>query len=91
MLVTVIDSPSTTFTLYHIPKKKPIKKSHEINLFFVSFQFWSYSEDTQLIRHGSSDKCLAINEKRDKIVMEECNPTHKRQMWKLENYDPTKM
>ncbi|XP_075168693.1 polypeptide N-acetylgalactosaminyltransferase 9 isoform X2 [Haematobia irritans] len=54
-------------------------------------QFWTFNNETKQIRHGSSDKCLAINEKRDKIVMEECNVGHLRQHWRLENYDPSKL
>ncbi|XP_061392900.1 putative polypeptide N-acetylgalactosaminyltransferase 9, partial [Musca vetustissima] len=54
-------------------------------------QFWTFNNETKQIRHGSSDKCLAINEKRDKIVMEECNGGQLRQQWRLENYDPSKL
>ncbi|XP_073812248.1 polypeptide N-acetylgalactosaminyltransferase 9 isoform X1 [Musca autumnalis] len=54
-------------------------------------QFWTFNNETKQIRHGSSDKCLAISEKRDKIVMEECNGGQLRQQWRLENYDPSKL
>ncbi|XP_046811318.1 putative polypeptide N-acetylgalactosaminyltransferase 9 [Lucilia cuprina] len=54
-------------------------------------QFWTYNSETKQIRHGSSDKCLAISEKRDKVLMEECNRNHLRQHWRLENYDPSKL
>ncbi|KAM7345648.1 polypeptide N-acetylgalactosaminyltransferase 9 isoform 1-T4 [Cochliomyia hominivorax] len=54
-------------------------------------QFWTYHNDTRQIRHGSSDKCLAISEKRDKVLMEECNRNRLRQQWRLENYDPSKL
>ncbi|KAL9922547.1 polypeptide N-acetylgalactosaminyltransferase 9 isoform 2-T4 [Glossina fuscipes fuscipes] len=54
-------------------------------------QFWSYNSETKQLRHGSSDKCLAITEKRDKLVMEECNVSHMRQQWRLENYDASKL
>ncbi|XP_037951358.1 putative polypeptide N-acetylgalactosaminyltransferase 9 isoform X1 [Teleopsis dalmanni] len=54
-------------------------------------QFWSYNSDSKQLRHGSSDKCLTISEKKDKILMEECNTSHLRQQWRLENYDPSKL
>ncbi|XP_065369181.1 putative polypeptide N-acetylgalactosaminyltransferase 9 isoform X2 [Calliphora vicina] len=54
-------------------------------------QFWTFNSETKQIRHGSSDKCLAISEKRDKVLMEECNRNRLRQHWRLENYDPSKL
>uniref|UniRef100_A0A034VQH2 Polypeptide N-acetylgalactosaminyltransferase n=1 Tax=Bactrocera dorsalis TaxID=27457 RepID=A0A034VQH2_BACDO len=54
-------------------------------------QFWKYNQQKRQIRHGSSDKCLAISEKKDKVVMEECDSNQLRQQWKLENYDPSKL
>ncbi|XP_030388357.1 putative polypeptide N-acetylgalactosaminyltransferase 9 [Scaptodrosophila lebanonensis] len=54
-------------------------------------QFWSYREQTKQLHHGSSDKCLAINELKNKLIMEECNATYTRQQWKLENYDSSKL
>ncbi|XP_054091038.1 putative polypeptide N-acetylgalactosaminyltransferase 9 isoform X1 [Zeugodacus cucurbitae] len=54
-------------------------------------QFWKYIQQKRQIRHGSSDKCLAISEKKDKVVMEECDSTQLRQQWRLENYDPSKL
>ncbi|KAB0792940.1 hypothetical protein PPYR_12560 [Photinus pyralis] len=53
-------------------------------------QYWDYNEDTKLIRHGSSDKCLAINEPKTKLVMEQCNSELTRQRWTLEHYDRSK-
>lgn len=54
-------------------------------------QFWTYNADTSQIRHGSSDKCLAINESKDKVIMEECDSNRAWQKWHLENYDPSKL
>lgn len=53
-------------------------------------QFWVFSVDTQQLRHGSSDKCLAISDNKKKVLMEECNVAKEQQKWKLENYDPSK-
>lgn len=53
-------------------------------------QFWTYNQKTHQIRHGSSEKCLAINAAKDKPIMEECDSHKERQRWKLENYDPSK-
>ncbi|XP_037914101.1 putative polypeptide N-acetylgalactosaminyltransferase 9 isoform X1 [Hermetia illucens] len=54
-------------------------------------QFWSYQGETKQLQHGSSGKCLAIDEQKSKILMEECDDSNPRQMWSLENYDPTKL
>ncbi|CAG9864080.1 unnamed protein product [Phyllotreta striolata] len=54
-------------------------------------QYWKYEEDTKLLRHGSSEKCLAINEAKNKLIMEKCNPDIQRLLWSLENYDKTKL
>lgn len=62
-----------------------------IFLFFFHLKFWSYDQNTKHLRHGSSEKCLAIIESKDKVVMEECNEFRESQKWRLENYDPTKL
>ncbi|XP_053967209.1 putative polypeptide N-acetylgalactosaminyltransferase 9 isoform X2 [Anastrepha ludens] len=54
-------------------------------------QFWKYNQQKRQIRHGPSDKCLAISEKKDKVLMEECDSNQLRQQWKLENYDASKL
>ncbi|XP_028137664.1 putative polypeptide N-acetylgalactosaminyltransferase 9 [Diabrotica virgifera virgifera] len=54
-------------------------------------QFWDYDQELKLLRHGSSDKCLAINDIKTKLVMERCNPDVQRQQWSLENYDKSKL
>ncbi|XP_015432877.1 PREDICTED: putative polypeptide N-acetylgalactosaminyltransferase 9 isoform X1 [Dufourea novaeangliae] len=54
-------------------------------------QQWVYNPQTKQIRHGSSDKCLAITESKQRLIMEECSPTTTRQRWSFENYDPSKL
>lgn len=54
-------------------------------------QYWDYDPDTKLLRHGSSDKCLAINQAKNKLVMEQCDSDMDRQHWSLENYDSSKL
>ncbi|XP_039296595.1 putative polypeptide N-acetylgalactosaminyltransferase 9 isoform X2 [Nilaparvata lugens] len=54
-------------------------------------QFWQYRPDTKLIQHGSSKKCLAISEDKQKLLMEECNSSSPKQQWKFENYDAAKL
>ena len=54
-------------------------------------QQWIYSPQTNHIRHGSSDKCLAITESKQQLVMEECSQSAPRQRWSFENYDPSKL
>lgn len=50
-------------------------------------QYWTYNQKTKQLRHGSSEKCLAINSAKNKPVMEECDSHKERQRWQLENYD----
>ncbi|XP_054285396.1 putative polypeptide N-acetylgalactosaminyltransferase 9 isoform X3 [Macrosteles quadrilineatus] len=54
-------------------------------------QFWQYKPETKLIQHGSSKKCLAITDNKQKLLMEECNPSSAQQHWHFDNYDPTKL
>ncbi|CAH1107252.1 unnamed protein product [Psylliodes chrysocephalus] len=54
-------------------------------------QYWDYDNTLKLLRHGSSEKCLAINESKNKLIMEKCNPDSQRQQWSLENYDKMKL
>nr|XP_036668914.1 putative polypeptide N-acetylgalactosaminyltransferase 9 isoform X1 [Drosophila suzukii]XP_036668915.1 putative polypeptide N-acetylgalactosaminyltransferase 9 isoform X1 [Drosophila suzukii] len=54
-------------------------------------QFWTFRENTKQLHHGTSGKCLAISESKDKLLMEECNPSLSRQQWTLENYDSSKL
>ncbi|KAH8375324.1 hypothetical protein KR200_008834 [Drosophila serrata] len=54
-------------------------------------QFWSYRENTKQLHHGTSGKCLAISDSKDRLVMEECNNSLSRQQWSLENYDSSKL
>ncbi|KAJ8923352.1 hypothetical protein NQ315_001910, partial [Exocentrus adspersus] len=54
-------------------------------------QYWDYDSELKLLRHGSSDKCLAINESKNKLIMEQCDGDSQRQKWSLENYDSSKL
>ncbi|XP_046740715.1 putative polypeptide N-acetylgalactosaminyltransferase 9 isoform X1 [Diprion similis] len=54
-------------------------------------QQWIYDAQTKQIRHGSSDKCLAITESKQRLLMEECSMSAPRQRWSFENYDPSKL
>ncbi|XP_035891897.1 putative polypeptide N-acetylgalactosaminyltransferase 9 isoform X2 [Anopheles stephensi] len=54
-------------------------------------QYWNYSDDTHLLRHGSSDRCLAINEAKNKLIMQDCNSAVEAQRWSFQNYDASKL
>lgn len=54
-------------------------------------QYWNYSPSSRLLRHGSSDKCLAINESKQKLVMADCDASVDAQKWLFQNYDPSKL
>jgi len=53
-------------------------------------QQWVYEDQSLLIRHGPSRKCLSIQTK-TKLTMEACDEGEDRQKWKLENFDKSKM
>lgn len=52
-------------------------------------QFWEYSHENQSLRHGSSRKCLAISDKKDRLLMESCDLSEPRQRWKFSNFTPS--
>uniref|UniRef100_A0A1B6E8D1 Polypeptide N-acetylgalactosaminyltransferase n=1 Tax=Clastoptera arizonana TaxID=38151 RepID=A0A1B6E8D1_9HEMI len=54
-------------------------------------QFWQYKPETKLIQHGSSKKCLAISENKQKLLVQECNQLVPQQQWIFDNYDPSKL
>ncbi|XP_053610097.1 putative polypeptide N-acetylgalactosaminyltransferase 9 isoform X3 [Plodia interpunctella] len=54
-------------------------------------QLWLYDNANKHIKHGSSEKCMAISRKKDKIVMEVCNDQETRQMWNMENFNPARL
>ncbi|XP_053690363.1 putative polypeptide N-acetylgalactosaminyltransferase 9 [Sabethes cyaneus] len=54
-------------------------------------QFWNYSPHSRLLRHGSSDKCLAINESKQKLIMADCDSAVDAQKWVFQNYDASKL
>ncbi|XP_053659473.1 putative polypeptide N-acetylgalactosaminyltransferase 9 [Anopheles marshallii] len=54
-------------------------------------QYWNYSNDSHLLRHGSSDRCLAINEAKNKLIMQDCNAAVEAQRWSFQNYDASKL
>ncbi|XP_063536115.1 putative polypeptide N-acetylgalactosaminyltransferase 9 isoform X2 [Cydia strobilella] len=54
-------------------------------------QLWLYDQNTKLLKHGSSEKCMAISENKSKITMESCNEDEIRQLWTLENFRPDRL
>ncbi|XP_052902160.1 putative polypeptide N-acetylgalactosaminyltransferase 9 isoform X1 [Anopheles moucheti] len=54
-------------------------------------QYWNYSDGSHLLRHGSSDRCLAINEAKNKLIMQDCNAAVEAQRWSFQNYDSSKL
>ncbi|XP_047511846.1 putative polypeptide N-acetylgalactosaminyltransferase 9 isoform X2 [Pieris napi] len=54
-------------------------------------QLWLYDPNTKLLKHGSSEKCMAINRNKDKIVMESCKEGESRQMWNMENFNADRL
>ena len=54
-------------------------------------QYWQYDHYSNTLRHGASRRCLAINAKKDKLTMEECNSEQPRQRWRFQTYNPSKV
>ncbi|CAK1556414.1 unnamed protein product [Leptosia nina] len=54
-------------------------------------QLWLYDPNTKLLKHGSSEKCMAINRNKDKIAMETCKEGESRQMWNMENFNADRL
>ena len=54
-------------------------------------QHWLYNHDTDTLKHAASKRCLAINAKKDKLVMEECNREQPRQRWRFQTFNPSKV
>ncbi|CAH1112995.1 unnamed protein product [Psylliodes chrysocephalus] len=50
-------------------------------------QYWEYDAETKHFRRGSINKCLEINDAKNKISMEVCNNSNFAQMWSLENFN----
>lgn len=54
-------------------------------------QYWRYDINDKTLKHGSSQKCLAINEMKTGLSMETCNPSVDRQSWKFANFNISKL
>nr|CAH7742486.1 unnamed protein product [Callosobruchus chinensis] len=54
-------------------------------------QYWQYDPKSKLLKHMSGERCLAVNEQRNKLVMEYCDRYSDRQKWLIENYDARKL
>ncbi|KAH9635994.1 hypothetical protein HF086_005846 [Spodoptera exigua] len=54
-------------------------------------QLWIYDAHLKLLKHGSSEKCMAVSRNKDKIVMETCSESEPRQMWSMENFNPSRL
>lgn len=54
-------------------------------------QLWLYDPNTKLLKHGSSEKCMAISRNKDKITMETCKESEDRQKWTMENFNAERL
>jgi len=58
-------------------------------------QYWKYNEETRQVTHGSSEKCLSVDDEKANLIMDACDPDKMQQKWEFENYkspskDPSK-
>jgi polypeptide N-acetylgalactosaminyltransferase len=95
-----LDYAGTDIVLYpcHGSKGNQVKASGTIENYLFSLtrlfrisQWWRFDDDTKLLHHESSSKCLAINSLKNKLLMEECDDSNQRQKWFFENYDASKL
>jgi len=54
-------------------------------------QYWQYDQNTGLVVSGVGGHCLALNPGQDRLVMEQCRQGEPRQVWILQNYDPSRL
>jgi polypeptide N-acetylgalactosaminyltransferase len=53
-------------------------------------QLWIYDSSNQLIRHGSSGKCLQMSSSKDALWMKTCDSSNPAQRWRFDNYESSK-
>ena len=55
-------------------------------------QEWEYNHDLMVLRHPSTNKCLTLAEKKDKVLMEPCQPENPnpRMKWKFQTVNEKK-
>ena len=58
-----------------------------LQIFLILIYFIFLQSET--LKHGSSRKCLAISDKKDRLLMESCQPKEPRQRWKFSTYNPS--
>jgi len=56
-------------------------KQERVNL------LWDYQHEDRTLMHGSYGTCLTLSESKDKLSMEECSSSEKRQRWEFYNYE----
>uniref|UniRef100_A0A6G1SJB9 Polypeptide N-acetylgalactosaminyltransferase n=1 Tax=Aceria tosichella TaxID=561515 RepID=A0A6G1SJB9_9ACAR len=52
-------------------------------------QLWIYDNKTQLIRHGTSGRCMEYNRVRIRLKMSDCDPNNDAQRWIFQNFNAT--
>jgi polypeptide N-acetylgalactosaminyltransferase len=52
-------------------------------------QLWLYDNVTQLIRHGTSGRCMELQRDRIRLKMSDCDPNNDAQRWRFQNYNAT--
>lgn len=52
-------------------------------------QLWLYDNDTQLVRHGTSGRCMELRHDRIRIQMSDCDPNNDAQKWTFGHYNAT--
>lgn len=52
-------------------------------------QLWLYDNETQLVRHSTSGRCMEIAHDRVHIKMSDCDPSNGAQKWTFQHYNAT--
>ena len=49
-------------------------------------QWWVYDTHSQMLKHAVSNKCLTVDNNKQKLLMEQCNDRNTRLRWAVQNY-----
>lgn len=52
-------------------------------------QLWLYDNQSQLVRHGTSGRCMELEHDRIKLKMSDCDPNNDAQKWTFQHYNAT--
>ncbi|CRK93970.1 CLUMA_CG007496, isoform A [Clunio marinus] len=71
------------------------KSSYQVVTRSCEFQrasrLWSYDENSYLIRHNETDRCIALDSENDILLLKSCDANDKNQNWIFQSNDSSKL